>query len=280
MRMLRSRGFTLVEMVTVILVLGVLAVGVSSFIIFGTRIFVESSAVEQVTGESRYAIERMTRDIRAALPGSARLASGNSGSESWQCLELVPIAASSSYLSIGLASGPASKTATLFRDAPQTGIAVGQFAFVYPLAESDVYANPAGNLGKRFVVQKVTEASAADTIELEFATAVRFSEASPSRRIFLTGTPISYCFIGDVSGGDIKLWHFAGYGFSPTQPDVPAMRAGGQAALMAQGVVSAAPLSLLPSTLMNNAVIQLDAAFSVNGQSFGYQHQVQVINVP
>nr|MCH1922786.1 prepilin-type N-terminal cleavage/methylation domain-containing protein [Shewanella ferrihydritica] len=32
-------GFTLVEMVTVMLILGILVVGVSSFIIFGTRIF-------------------------------------------------------------------------------------------------------------------------------------------------------------------------------------------------------------------------------------------------
>ena len=57
-----TRGVTLVEMVTVILILGILVVGVSSFIIFGTRIFVESSSVDQVLSQSRFAVERMTRE--------------------------------------------------------------------------------------------------------------------------------------------------------------------------------------------------------------------------
>ena len=35
----KSAGFTLIEMVTVILILGIVVVGLSSFVIFGTRIF-------------------------------------------------------------------------------------------------------------------------------------------------------------------------------------------------------------------------------------------------
>ncbi|WP_372871514.1 PilW family protein [Shewanella sp.] len=273
----QKRGFTLVEMVTVILVLGVLAVGVSSFIIFGTRIFVESSAVEQATGESRYAIERMTRDIRSALPGSLRLGSGSAGSESWQCLELVPIAASSSYLTLGLAPGPAAKTATVFRDAPASAVAEGQWAFVYPLTETDVYGSFPGNLGKRFVLQKVT--ASANSIELEFANAVRFAEASPRQRMYFANQPVSYCVV-QVVGGGIGLWRYDNYGFNAVQPDLAVMRGNGRAALMAQNLTSAAPLALHGSTLINNAVVQMDMGFAVNGQTFEYQHQVQTINVP
>jgi MSHA biogenesis protein MshO len=280
MRMLsrRSRGFTLVEMVTVILVLGVLAVGVSSFIIFGTRIFIESSAVEQVTGESRYAIERMTRDIRSALPGSPRLASGSAGSESWQCLELVPIVASSSYVALGLAPGPAAKTATVFRDAPLSAVAAGQWAFVYPLTSDDVYGSFPGNLGKRFVLEKVT--ASASSIELEFPNAVRFAEASPRQRMYFSNQPVSYCFVQSLGGGGINLWRYGNYGFSAAQPDLLTLRANGSAALMAQNLTSPQPLSLQGSTLINNAVVQMAIGFAVNGQTFEYQHQVQMINVP
>ena len=66
-------GFTLVEMVTVIIILGILVIGVSSFVILGTRIFVESTSVDQVLSQSRFAMERMTRELRNALPNSVRL---------------------------------------------------------------------------------------------------------------------------------------------------------------------------------------------------------------
>ncbi len=37
---------------------------------------------------------------------------------------------------------------------------------------------------------------------------------------------------------------------------------------------------LLPATLVNNAIVQLQPQFAVVGEKFQYQHQVQVINVP
>ncbi|MCU7376323.1 type II secretion system protein [Paucibacter sp. O1-1] len=92
----KTAGFTLIEMVTVILILGIVIVGVSSFVIFGTRIFVESSAVDQVLSQSRFGIERMTRDIRRAVPNSIRVLTATDGS--YQCIELLPISASTSYL--------------------------------------------------------------------------------------------------------------------------------------------------------------------------------------
>jgi MSHA biogenesis protein MshO len=269
----RSKGFTLVEMVTVILILGVMLIGVSSFIIFGTRIFVESSSVDQVIGQSRFAIERMTRELRNAVPNSVRL-TNNANS---QCIEFVPIAASTSYLTMPIAPfAPAANVAKVMRDYAQSRIAAGQWAIIYPVSEADVYQQAKA---KRFSLSKVT--LEANSIDLKFAAPVQFSDASPRKRVYFSSDAVSYCF---EQGGD--LYRYAAYGLLDVQPTASSMPVARVRALMAQGVDNKLadsndlPLSLIPSSLMTNAIVQLQPRFSVLGETFQYRHQVQVINVP
>ena len=267
-----SLGFTLVEMVTVIIVLGVLVLGVSSFVVLGTRIFIDSTSVEQVLGQSRFALERMTRELRNAVPNSIRLTSSNT----YQCVEFVPIQASASYVELPFVPAPASLTGTVLP--PSQGINNAHQILVYPLKTADIYAStPAGTSGRLFDVNTFNQASGLVT----FDRAVRFAEASPIKRYFMINGPLSYCFQSNGSGG--TLWRYAGYGLKVTQP-TPSTMTGG--ALMAEditnnlAIVSEQPILLTPSTLVNNAMLQLTPTFSVNGQVFQYQHQVQVINVP
>lgn len=267
-----TRGFTLVELVTVILILGVLVIGVSSFIIFGTRIFVESSSVDQVLGQSRFAIERMTRELRNAVPNSMRL----SRNDNWQCLEFVPIEASTSYLAMPIAPTPAAKVGTGILDGAISQIRAGQWAMIYPLSETDVYNQGAA---KRFQLTDVT--LAANTLSFDFGALVQFDQASPRRRVYFATQAISYCF---EQGGD--LFRYSSYGLINNQPNPNTMPVARVRSLMAQGInnalndVNDLPLSLTPSSLVTNAIVQLQPRFSVLGETFQYRHQVQVINVP
>ena len=230
-----TRGFTLVEMVTVILILGILVVGVSSFIIFGTRIFVESSSVDQVLSQSRFAVERMTRELRSALPNSMRL---NSDSLTYQCVEFVPIEASTTYLTMPIIPAAAASTGIVILDNTASAIRVNQFAWIYPLVDADVYSSARQ---KRAQVKK------------------------------------------GASGNDLQIVRYAGYNFNTVQPNPATM---GTGVLMAQSVANRLdnsndlPLILTPSSLVNNAMVHLQPRFNVNGETFQYRHQVQVINVP
>lgn len=280
-RMPRSElGFTLVEMVTVILILGILVVGVSSFIIFGTRIFVESSSVDQVLSQSRFAVERMTRELRSAVPNSVRL---NGNGLTYQCVEFVPIEASTTYLSMPIAPSAAALTGTVILNATDN-IKDNQYIWIYPLADSDVY-NSARQ--KRAQIKTFTPLgeppNPANQVTLTFMASTRFAEASPRQRIYFGSSPVSYCFEKAPSSNELTLKRYTGYGVNASQPTPTDMSSG---VLMAQNVANDLsnnadlPLILTPSSLVNNAMVHLQPRFNVNGETFQYRHQVQVINVP
>ncbi|AZG34563.1 PulJ/GspJ family protein [Shewanella psychromarinicola] len=268
----KTAGFTLIEMVTVILILGIIVVGISSFVIFGTRIFVESSAVDQVLSQSRFGIERMTRDIRGAVPNSMRVLTATDGS--YQCLELLPISASTSYLDAPFVPQAAQNILTAIKSIGT--ISAAQSLLIYPLTNSDIY-NPQGTTAKRFMVQSLAESG--DQLTITLTQSVRFTEASPLKRLYVANNPLSYCFINTASNVDLRLYQ--NYGYKPNQPSPAVM---GNGVLMAQNITNALTVNpaviLTPSTLMTNAIVHLQPVFSVNGETFNYQHQVQVMNVP
>lgn len=278
-----TQGFTLVEMVTVILILGILVVGVSSFIIFGTRIFVESSSVDQVLSQSRFAVERMTRELRSALPNSLRV---NTDSLTYQCVEFVPIEASTTYLTMPIVPAAAASTGIVILDNTVSAIRVNQFAWIYPLIDADVYSS---SRQKRAQVKTIATAPSPleHQVTLTFTAPTRFAEASPRQRIYFGSSPVSYCFEKGPSGNELQLLRYAGYNFNAVQPNPATMPATmGAGVLMAQSVANVLnngadlPLILTPSSLVNNAMVHLQPRFNVNGETFQYRHQVQVINVP
>ncbi|NRD72483.1 type II secretion system protein [Shewanella sp. VB17] len=266
-----SRGFTLVEMVTVIIILGVLVLGVSSFVVLGTRIFVESTSVEQVLAQSRFAIERMTRELRNALPNSLRLTSGDTAGVFYQCVEFVPIQASASYVDLPFSPSASSNTGIVFT--PSQGINPAHKLLVYPLTNSHVYTvTSPGSDGRLFDVSSFIAATGVVT----FDAAVRFAESSPIQRYYMIDDAVSYCF---ESAGELR--RYANYGLNSVQ-----MTPNTNGVLMAENITNNlsipidAPIRLTGTNLVNNAMLQLAPRFSVNGQAFQYQHQVQVINVP
>ncbi len=269
----KSKGFTLVELVTVIMILGIVSAGIGGFVVTGTRIFIDSGLTDQVLSESRYALQRMTREIKAALPNSIRISRDNQ----LQCIEFVPTKTSSAYLSVSFTESGASQLGTVFRNADNNLIAAEDRMYIYPTSAAEVYRTGAGfGLSKYAEIQTVS--SDPDEIGLFYKQPVIFAEKSPSRRAYFVHQPVSYC----VNGITDQLIRYAGYGFEVIQPMTFADDKGSLLATNIVNNISAADLMFqyTPSSLVNNAVVQLTPRFSIDGQSIQYQHQVQVINVP
>lgn len=74
MKMQPARGFTLVEAVMVIVIIGILAAVVAVFIRNPVQGYFDSAARAEVADEADLAMRRIARDLRLALPNSVRVA--------------------------------------------------------------------------------------------------------------------------------------------------------------------------------------------------------------
>ena len=119
-------GFTLVELVMVILLLGVMATFSSQFIGIGTQIYGDASRREQLMSDARFALERLNREVRDAVPGSVRVEDeGGGAQEQGACLRFWPIATAGRYLETASCTVPVSYT-HLGREATEIGATMAQ----------------------------------------------------------------------------------------------------------------------------------------------------------
>lgn len=261
----RSCGFTLIELVTVILILSIVSIGVTSYIRFGIDIYRDSVGRDRQIGDSRFLIERISRELREALPNSVRV--GSSGDGSTQCIEFVPIVASSSYVDIPVTPDAAAKKILVVAPAIGGGTKIS----VYPLSAADIYANVNQNTGKTFALNAVNNLSGQNVVELELQRNVLFGQDSPTERYFLIDTAVSYCADGSEIRRYGNYWR-SDNSFPPS--------AGGTGVLMAQRQTNKTPFTYQPGTLIRNSVAQLDFKFSYDDEKLNLYHEVHIVNVP
>ena len=255
----RQCGFTMVELVTVIAVLGILAVGTVRFISDSSSGFASTIARAELAGDTRFALERLSRNLRDALPNSVRT--------NGTCLEYVPVVSASTYLSLPVALAAGSFRAVPFDPPVAGGVRVAVFpdTGVYSLGTPAMISPPV----------TVSAPDAANEVTVTFASPHRFVTESPEKRVFLVLDPVSYC----VDAG--RLWRYQGYGFLALQaapgglPDARPERS-----LIAEQVATPAPFSLAGATLTRAAVVAIDVTFERGDDRIGIQHLVQVRNVP
>lgn len=78
-----ARGFTLVELVVVIVITGIMAASIAVFFVPAINAYFDTRRRAEMTDTADTALRRMARDVRRAVPNSIRIV-GNS------CFELVP----------------------------------------------------------------------------------------------------------------------------------------------------------------------------------------------
>ena len=82
-RTMRQSGFTLLELVLVMVLLGALAAFSSAFLGQGAKVYVDAVARDRLMSEVRFGLERLNRELRDAVPGSVTLSSNGSCVQFW-----------------------------------------------------------------------------------------------------------------------------------------------------------------------------------------------------
>lgn len=278
-------GFSLIEMIIAIVILGILAAGSTAFIVRGVEGYTDSARREQMASAARIAVERMQREMRAALPNSVRV--------SGDCIEFLPLVTAASYKEEGgtYASGETIQPLPVANYTPPADrfdaldlapLPRGNFyAAVYPLgagggvlANGDPYAG--ADPGVLFPIQRVRARRTPNVFSVILKNSVQFARQSPEQRVAVVGDPVSFCV---TPGG--KLWRYTGYGIQASQPSPPP-----NGSLLAEnvqltdGAAAVTPFSYQPGTQNRNGIIVLDLRFMQDQEWLRVQQDVQIRNTP
>ena len=174
-------GFTLIELIMVIVVLGIVATATTSYLGLGAQMYADAAGREQLLSQSRFAVERITRELRNVVPNSVR--TWNNG----QCIEFAPL------LQAGRYEGNLVSPVTLFSTASWSALAANSSALmtVYPVnAGPDIYQ-------RQRVANSLSLAVNANPRLLDVT--FTFPNAipnSPSQRMYFMTPPVAYCVVG------------------------------------------------------------------------------------
>ena len=129
----RSDGFTFVELVTVIVLMSIISLAGVEIIRYTAEAYSKMLGRQTLGNTARIAIDRISRELRGALPGSTRTANN--------CIEFMSINAAGNYLDLPVESSASSFQAMPLN--PGQGDENGRIA-VYPVGNG-VY-DPTSNI--------------------------------------------------------------------------------------------------------------------------------------
>ena len=256
-----DKGFTLIELVIVIVLMSIVSLAGVEVIRQSSDSYLAMNNRQTIGNSARLSVERLSREIRAALPGSVRINS--------QCVEHIPILVAGRYFSLPVDSGD-----TEMQVVP---VAAELQGITGPVAVYSVGANPYdvsnGILSPdaTFGVPDVSNVS-----DLSWSGSHSFPFRSPTNRFYMVGQPVSFCVVGD------NLFRYSAYGYEPSQPEVADLPAAlPDRALLVQGVEgSVLPFQVADPGLTRNAMVEINLQFGIDGEFIAVTHEAQLRNVP
>jgi MSHA biogenesis protein MshO len=270
-----ASGFTLIEMVMVIVIAGILATMTTRVIVWPVKSYMDLSRRTALIDKAEFALRRMQRDVRRALPNSIRITGGGTVLELLHVTDggryragVDPSASATSGLCASSPTGDVldftladtcfQVLGTLTTFNPQ--VTAGEYLVIYNLgsASADTYA---GN--NRTVV---SNSSNTNTVKFN---AFKFPFSSPQQRFFIVDSPVTYQCANN------QLLRYAGYAITTSQANPPS----GTGQIQADDIASCS-FAYDPGTPTRAALVTLAITLTDSeGESVQLMQQVHVDNL-
>lgn len=291
----KQTGFSLLELILVIVLLGVLASGAGLLITTPIQSYNDQLRRTKLVDQAEMSLRQIARDIRRALPNSIRFQTVGAG---W-ALEMANTVAGARYRDEADGSVGATFTAPLHildfsqadtdfnflgdLQAGAAGALAGQRLVIYNTAPTNFYANANANSNLGIVTPDtsiLTLSTIGNEQHLNINPAFQFSQQSPGQRAFLVDGPISY--VCDPSAGNTKINRYNRYAYQNSQLLTNAGLAGlsGVQTGAVATLVTGCSISYQAGTAQRSGIVTLGITVSDAGESVSLLHQVHVDNVP
>jgi len=261
---MKQRGFSLIELITVLVILAIVAAMGSHFMVSSTEAYIQTQARAKLVHRARQALERMARQLRGALPYSLR--ESNSGT----CLEFLPVAAGANYVSdVPDQSNGASASASITTASFSVDFGTARYAAIGALGDTEIYASSPVSLAA--LNSDLALGTTASSVTLSAAKIWRRN--SLQRRIFLLDHPLAFC----VVGAELRVFE----DFDSSFPLNSNVDPGSGGEVMAENVAADGDLFVIASgTEERNTKVTINLSFSEGGEQVSFSQEVSIRNVP
>lgn len=257
----KQQGFTLVELVLVIILLGIVATFTGRFISSNVSFYQLTVNQNERLNDARFVINRMTKELDSAIAFSVTVDSDG------HCMNFVPFSAAGQYAGrvagddlVELIVGPS------FIASAAAGSFTGRRLSVLTTDADEFYRAVANASDSIATIDSSSVSGAVATVDLDDA----LVQDSAVSRYFIAADKVRYCLT--QADGVMRL--------SRSQTPLTAI-AYPPAVLMAENLGLDSQMRLTGASQFSHAILALDFNFILrDGSELEFQHQVVMTNVP
>lgn len=251
----KQQGFSLIELITVVVILAFVSVIGTSFIISSTESYQTTQTRALLVNTGRAALERMTRQLRVALPQGVRITNGGN------CVQFLPIAGGGTYLNaVPDQNNGAAASGSISTSAHQVEFGSAEYLSVGALASNELYG--AGPIS-------LAPVSGRSVTQVNFPNKI-WERNSLSRRFYLLDNPQAFCLFG----GELRF-------YEDLDITSGSVATGANYDLLARNAqASGTPFELSSGSEDRNINVTFRIGFFEGAEGVSFDQQVFIRNVP